>query len=361
MPSYNLSKTFSFPPRQPRCPRPEFSDGNGLEWPMRIFWVFLVCLSVGSVAFGSTPCLPCFGVVVDNGAEAISALEMIEPLGVDETFFVAWDVPLDGTFDADVILQVEARGAIPWLVVEFATEWPPIDHEERLAAELATLVGIARHVGPETRFQIEWPGGLGSPDRVDEFAYVLKRASVAVQGANPKAQVFLSPTIGEGEDPRAVVSADIGAYIDGIVLKPHPELAGTLEALGEILPGFPVVINAVDPSRGSDSTIVEAARNAAFGAGTTFVDHRGLPAGQEELVSLVRLAGEFSGDLAPDVTAKSGPETWAFVRADDLGLRVVVDPGEEASSLVIADKSLADPQIVGGRRIAEIPSLAQDG
>lgn len=312
---------------------------------MRFFWFFLVCLSVGRVAFGAEPCLPCFGLMVDDGARALSAVETIDPLGPGETLFVAWDVPLDGSVDPGVIRQVEARGAHPWLVVAIEAQWPPIAHEERLAAELAALVEIARQSGPETRFQIEWPGGLGSPEWAEEYAYVLKRASVAVQGANPQAQVFLAVSIENAENLRTLVSEEVGAYIDGITVRSHEGIAETVAVLTESLPGYPIAVS-IDGSGEPEPLVVEAARHASSGAGTTLLDRRGSSMDSKTMDSLVLLAGEFSGDLAPDITATKGPESWAFVRADDLGLRVVVDPGDHDASLEIADKSLADPQMV---------------
>ncbi len=313
---------------------------------MRIAWVFLLFLSSGSVSFGSAPCLPCVGMMVEDGAQAVSAVELLGSLGEDETLFVAWNVPLDGAFDPGLVAQVEAGGATPWLVISFETEWPPADHDDQLAVELEVLADIARDVGPETRFQVEWSGGSGSPDRVEEYAYVLKRASVAIQGANPRARVFMKVAADRPADSRTLVAADIGAYVHGITLEPATEVAPALAFLSEILPGYPVAVNAAavpsDPSR----IAVEAARSAFIGAGTTLFDLRETALGPEQVESLLSVAREFSGDLTPDVTAKEGPDAWAFVRADDLGLRVVVDPGDQATTLVFADKSLADPQVV---------------
>ena len=314
---------------------------------MRIVSMILLCLLVASVTFGSTPCLPCVGLMVEDGVQAVSAVEVFQSLGEEETLFVAWNVTLDRTFDPSIVARVEASGATPWLVVSFETQWPPVDHDDQLAEELAALADIAREVGPETRFQIEWPFGLGSPDRVEEYAYVLKRASVAIQGANPQAQVFLKVSADRPEDLRALVSAEAGAYVQGVVLEPAAEMAPALAVLSELLPGFPVAINAAAAPDEPGDIAVEAARNAAFGAGTTLFDLTATRIDSQAMASLLWIAREFSGDLTPDFTAQSGPNFWAFVRADDLGLRVVVDPGDQGTTMVFSDKSLADPQVAG--------------
>lgn len=285
--------------------------------------------------------------MVEDGAQAVSAIRLIHSLGEDETLFVAWNVPLDGTFEPGVVAQVEASGATPWLVVSFETEWPPADHDDQLASELAALAEIAREVGPGTRFQVEWPGGLGSEAWIEEYAYVLKRASVAIQGANPQARVYLKASADRPDDLRALVSADAGAYVQGVALEPAAEMVPALAVLSELLPGYPVAINAAAAPDEPGDVAVEAARNAASGAGTTLFDLTATRIDSHSMASLLWIAREFSGDLTPDFTAQSGPNFWAFVRADDLGLRVVVDPGDQGTTLVFSDKSLADPQVVG--------------
>lgn len=314
---------------------------------MRITWlVCVLCLLAGSGAFGSAPCLPCVGLAVKDGAQAVLAVELIHSLSEDEILFVAWDVPLDGTFDPGVVGEVEAGGATPWLVVSFETGWPPADHDDQLASEMAVLADIARKVGPETHFQVEWPGGSGSPDRAEEYAYVLKRASVAIVGAGPRARVFLKASAGRPEDLRTLIAADAGAYVHGITLAPAPEMAPMLALLSELLPGYPVAVSAAAVAHDPGRVAVEAARNAAVGVGATLFDFREITLGPEQLEPMLWIAREFSGDLTPDITAKEGPDAWAFVRADDLGLRIVVDPGDQPNPLVLADKSLADPQVV---------------
>ncbi len=101
--------------------------------------MILLCLLVACVTFGSLPCLPCVGLMVEDSVQAVSAVELIPSLGEGETLFVAWNVPLDGTFEPGVVAQVEASGATPWLVVSFETEWPPADYDDQLASELAVL------------------------------------------------------------------------------------------------------------------------------------------------------------------------------------------------------------------------------
>ena len=313
---------------------------------MRFFWMVLLFVSVAPATFGSQHCLPCVGLVVEDGARAVAAVESVPSLVEGQTFFVAWNVPLDGTFDPGVVAEIEAGGVVPWLVVSFETEWPPADHDSQLASELAALADLARQAGPHTRFQIEWPGGIGSTDWVEGYAYVLKRASVAIQGADPQAQVFLSVSADRPEDLRILVAADVGAYVDGVSLRPTESLASIQVLLGEILPGYPVAVMPVAVPDDPRGIILTAARNAAMGAGTTLFGLGEATVGKEQLGPLLSIAREFSGDLTPDVTIQEGTEAWAFVRAEDLGLRVVVDPGEDGATLMFSDKTLADPQSV---------------
>lgn len=316
---------------------------------MRIVALVILFLSLAGALFAAVPCLPCVGLTVEDGTDVESVLDLIGTLGPEESFFIAWHVPLDRTFDSRAVTEVEAHGATPWIVVSFKTAWPPADHDDQLASELAALANIARKVGPDAHFQVEWPGGSGSSDWAEEYAFVLKRASVAIQGANSQAKVFMKVSVDRPEDLRTIIAADAAVYIQGVLVDrgTSPWNAESMALLGELLPGYPVATTAISEPGNPGGVAVAAARNAAAGIGTTLFDFRGSSLGAPSVNPLVLVAREFSGDLTPDYSSKSGPDAWAFVRAEDLGLRVVVDPGSSPDPLVLVDKTLVDPQVVG--------------
>ena len=96
--------------------------------------------------------------------------------------------------------------------VRFSTAAPVTDHLDTFERELAALSQLARTAHPETHYQIEWPAG---GDNLEDYAFLFKRAAVAVSGAQTDARVVTRPLPPLVETLDALYSHEIAAYADG--------------------------------------------------------------------------------------------------------------------------------------------------
>ncbi len=307
----------------------------------------LVLCATGSspAAAAGLPCNPCAGLEVEDPFAVVAALTAAPRLTPTARFFVAWDATLDGAASPAGAHAVAAAGGAPWLRLRFTTPSPLLANIERLQRELEAAAELARLSPPETTFSVLWPGG-GAPD-VREYAFLLKRAAVAISGAAPQARVVTQPLAADPAWLTAFYGEEVAAYLDGIALAEGEEaaLAAAAQTLDQLDPGRPRILDAVSLPEPSRRALLEAARGANLGITATlfrasFVD-------AAALAPLKVLANEFAGDLQPDrgTVPTGGGGAWSFVRGEDLGLRVLVsaEPADEELVLTFPDPQLRQP------------------
>ena len=291
------------------------------------------------------PCLPCAGVSVDSPDEVAEALAGVPALGEDARFYVRWRHELGTPWSRETAARLAARGATPWVELVFRTPSPLSGNGVSLEEELEAAARIAAAAHPVTHFQIRWSGFTA--DTLGEYAFLFKRASVALSGALPAARILPQ---GLPADPAALESfygEETAAYLDGVALQPAPEveLAAALSALGTLDPGRPVVVDGVPFPADPFAAPAVAARHAANGVSLTlFALDEPTTA---TLAPLAVLANELAGDLSFDpYSSPTGADAWSFVRGADLGLRVVVAPTDGPVSLHFSDPQLRSPERV---------------
>ncbi len=347
---------------------------------------------VGPLAAQTPPCRPCAGVVAADPAALLPSLQAAPALKGEARLYVAWPAVLDGSADPGVAGAVAATGATPWLRLVFRTAAPLTGNLEALEAELAAASSLAAGAGERAHFQILWEPAAGAVTAAD-YAFLLKRATAAVAGAQPEARMIsqalprdafieraieltaesgapaeATPAAAQGaaleappsETPGAVATAsfiealyaeEVAAYLDGVALEPAPagELRRAMDLLARLDPGKPVVVDALPFPAPASDVLAEAARLAEAGAALTFFEVADPAA--TDLGPLKLLAREFQGDLAYDPYSTPGGvpggelEAWSFVRGEDLGLRVVVRPAAPADEVVVvfSDSQLKRP------------------
>lgn len=273
--------------------------------------------------------------------------------------YVAWEAPLSGGGEAGApaplaatAREVRASGGTPWIGLVFSSPAPLAQAGERLQGELRAAAAIAAQAPPGTWFQIVWHPEGSAPSPA-EYAFLVKRAAVALTGAQAEAQVAAGPLPLDPAAIRAFYGEEVAAYLEAAVL---PEgdgaaLDAALAAIAEADPGRPVVVEGVAiPTAHSDPAelMAIAAGHAARGAALTLFRAPADPAGlRSALAPLTVLAREFSGDLSYESgSAPTGAEgAWVFVRGKDLALRVIALAPSGASSLTLrfADLALRRP------------------
>ncbi len=166
-----------------------------------------------------------------------------------------------------------------------------------------------------------------------EYAFLLKRAAVAVTGAQTDAQVATGPLPADAAGLKAFYAEDVAAYLEAVTLQPAgaEDLEAAIAAVQELDPGRPLVLDALplpEPQADPAEVIAFAARNAVLGIDLTLFRAPGLETARliPVLAPFALLAREFKGDLSYDPgSAPTGAEaSWAFVRGEDLSLRVIV-------------------------------------
>lgn len=341
------------------------------------------------------PCKPCGGLAVEDPRSALAGLTSSPTELPEETLLaVAWTVDLapeaetvsdaepgtDPAASGELAESFTAAGATPWLRLSFSTPTPLLGNAESLARELEAAARVARQAPDGTWFAIRWtaaPEALaaGDPDAARELAFLIKRASAAITGAAREARVA-SPTLPLPPPALAALYAeDVAAYLDALTLPAEPleTLQPALDALLALDPGKPTVVDARPLPDPASEALLLAARDAAAGLALTLFETSPFetppfetsPPDAAAWASVWApfrvLAREMAGDLDPDpYSAPRGaadPPGWAFVRGEDLGLRVIapVSPAEQEAgelALTFSDQTLRDPARVpleGGR------------
>ncbi len=286
------------------------------------------------------------GVRVDDPSTILESLVAEPRIGEEESFFVSWTVPLDGSAEMSAVDAIRSAGARPWVRVVFSTPAPLVENLDGLESELAVLAKIVRATGESVFFQAVWRpagGGLTAKD----LGYLIKRAAVVVTGAAPGAGFSAGPLPSTRGALEWLYLEEVAAYLDVLVLAPSDEMASAMEVLAELDPGKPVAVDAVAWPESDRSPVADIAGWAAAGAAVTFVDagHRT----DLDLRSLKVATRELSDGLVHDPYSDpaGGGGAWAFVR-EDLGLRVVAKrkAGAGRLRLVFPDDQVRSPELV---------------
>jgi hypothetical protein len=298
------------------------------------------------------PCQPCAGIRVATPAAAAVALAGEPRLGEDALLWVAWPEPLDGggasrLSDAQA---VRAAGAVPWRIVDLRTPQPVEQNLAALQSEIESLARLARETGPGEVVEIGWHPSSGAFTAKD-FAFLVKRASVAVTGAQASASVWIGPLPADPSQLEALWSEEIAAYVDGVALLPGDGVAAAVARLGDLDPGKPVALDALPLPDPPQHAVARAAEAAVTGVAIALFAAPE-PLEPTHLAPLITLAREFHGDLSYDPATRVGGAraAWAFVRGEDLGLRIVAESAPSASAggirLALDDPLLREPQRV---------------
>ncbi len=315
----------------------------------------------GAVFAADAPCLVCPGVTVDDPFAISAALEAPPRLEKGARLFVAWNAALDGSASPAGAHVVAAAGAQPWIRLQFATPAPLLEHTEALQRELDAAVELARLAPAATSYEIVWAAGGDSAPDARQYAFLVKRAAVAITGLQPESRIFAQPLPPAADWLDLWYGEGVAAYLDGVALAPAGELTAVLLAqLAGLDPGKPVVHEALALDPGSAARLAEQA--AAGFAITLFQATAPGAAGSPsaaDLAPLKVMANEFRGELQADTgTVPQGAlAAWSFVRGEDLGLRVViaVAPSSPAPAAPSASKPLVlsfpDPQLKAPQRI----------
>ena len=330
-------------------------------------------------------CRPCAGFWSDGADAATAAVaealadfgefstdtsgeETVDPLE-QATVFVRLSADLARDRGVPGLSQVEAP-LVPWISVRLHTPAPLLDHLADLDEELERLAEIARDAPPKTRFHLDWQPASGSSGDADEptrnateVAFLIKRAAVAVTGAQPGARLVAGPwgftadsDLGFLED---LYANDVAAYVDGVVLTERelPQLEAGVERMRELDPGTPIVIDGIAVER-AEQALVIAAAHSTRGASATMFRLPGQTA--SDVAPLLVLAREFTGDLSADSYSvpTGASQAYAFVRGKDLALRVIVENAAAAGSTEPSSLRLSFPDPTLGSPASVSPQTA---
>lgn len=329
--------------------------------------IALLVLAGAAPAVAATPpCAPCAGIVLDDPYAELGALAASPALAKDAHLAFAWEMPLDASATPAGARAVAAAGGEPWLRLVFRTPAPLLEHLERLQGEIAIAAELARTAGDRAHFQIFWrpEGQDSSPLDARQYAFLLKRAAVAITGAAPDAPVATMPLVGDETWLRTFYGEEVAAYLDGVAFVPRDASASgadpRLAALAELDPGRAAILDAIALPADTALALPAAALGAVAGFERVFFRAAAAPAAKD-LAPLKVLANEFAGELAYDAnSAPGGVSGWVFVRGKDLGLRVVAAAPEGAKQLSLSfpDPTLREPSVVrlGTGEAVPIPS-----
>ncbi|MEZ5332811.1 MAG: hypothetical protein R2991_12340 [Thermoanaerobaculia bacterium] len=300
-------------------------------------------LSTTALLAQTPPCSPCAGVVVDSPREWLDELQAPPELTGDARLYVAWASDLeDPAAEAEVARRIGAAGAVPWIDLRLTTPSPVVDHLDVLDAQLERAAELAAAAPANIHFQVTW-GGPASDAR--EYAFLFKRAAVALGGASAEARIVTAARDPSLAGLEALYAEEIAAYADGVALVPGPGVPEAIARLAELDPGKPVVVDSLPLGDDPRAALLAAAERAAQGASLTLFAG-GAPA-PGRLAPLKVLAREFQGDLAYDpYSSPRGAEAWSFVRGEDLGLRVLVASTGDETRVLFSDTTLERPRRV---------------
>jgi hypothetical protein len=312
-------------------------------------------LLFASPSFGSVlGCAPCGGVRLSApDATPLPDLLTATHLTAHSPLFIAWDTDLSGANPAsaeDAVQRartVDANGGTPWIGLVFHTPEPVTKNLAAFGEELRAAADLAAGAPAGSYFQVLWrPNGVDGPIPAASYAFVLKRAAVALTGAQARAKVITAPVPYDPAWLTAFYAEDVAAYFEIVALEAGPgdptgaQLGPAISALAKLDPGRPIAVDSLPYPDQPGDTLSTSARMAAAGVDLTLYRTEALDLSQ--LAPLAVLAREFAGDLSadPGEAPKGGGEAWAFVRGNDLALRVIATTSKEQSADPAATLSL---------------------
>jgi hypothetical protein len=308
------------------------------------------------------PCAPCAGFAVDDPFALLPAAASAPALADDALAVVAYDLELDGAATPAAAHALAARRLSPWMRLVFRTPSPLFERLADLQAELdAAAAAVVRSSPAGARYQIVWrpePAAETAPSAA-EYAFLVKRASVAVTGEDPDAAVVSQPLPADPAWIAELYTHEVAAYFDALALAPDGDLAPAVARLRELDAGKPLVLDGAPLPAPARLLLAEAA--AAKEAGFDLVLFRSAAAelGDEHFAALALVANEFRGELSLDPgTRPAGAErAWSFVRGEDLALRVVAVPAADSDELRLRfpDAQLRSPAALLGAAAEVVP------
>ncbi len=308
-----------------------------------------ISISPAALAQGP-PCKPCAGLLVDDPALLLGALESDPVLEGEARLYIAWNVDLKAPSSSVSLLEaVDKAGGTPWLRLRFRTPSPILENAASLARELSSAAELARSSVEGTHFQILWAPPAEESWTAEEYAFLLKRASVVIVGAKSGARIISAPLKEHQIAP--FYAEETAAYIDGLALYPSKPAAlkNIAENITRLDPGRSVIIDGAPFPADPWSVLADAARFTEGGAALTLFAYEPPPEGATAaaLAPIKLLAREFQGDLSldPYSVPTGAQEAWSFVRGEDLSLRVITrnEPGATELKLLFPDTQLKRP------------------
>jgi hypothetical protein len=296
-------------------------------------------------------CRPCVGLLVEEPAAFAANLTALD--AANGPLFLAWPVDLAAADTSIARAQIEtiaASGAVPWLVARFASPPPLIEAGDRLEAELERLAALVGASPPGTVVQVAWPPLARPETDLLEYAFLIKRAAVAISGAQPDALVFADRVPTDVAWLTALYGDDLAAYLDGLTSERGEDLPGLAQTLIQLDPGSELARVRVTAPAEPAELLATVARAAESGASFVLVGDR--PMTTEEASRFLApwrvLAAELRGDVTFDpYSTPTGAPAWSFVRGSDLGLRVIVDPpSSDELVLELTDRLLTSPRLI---------------
>ncbi|HEY2739928.1 MAG TPA: hypothetical protein VGK45_16080 [Thermoanaerobaculia bacterium] len=312
-----------------------------------------------SLAAAPFPCKPCAGLRLESPAtpeSTAATLLQIGHLEAGSPVYIAWEAGLasDQTNQADpaanvaataALQAVRAAGGTPWVSLVFRTPAPLAQGSDRLQGELRAAAALATQAPAGTWFQVIWrpDGQEAAPFSAAEYAFLLKRAAVALTGAKAEARVATEPLPADVKTLETLYGEEVAAYLEAVVLAPAApasdrDLTAAVAAVQRLDPGRPIVLDGPplpQPPQPPALALADAARAVTRGFDLTLFH---TPAVRPDaLAPFVVLAREFAGDLSYDESSNptGAAEAWTFVRGKDLALRVIARTPEGASALAL--------------------------
>jgi len=300
-------------------------------------------------------CTPCGGIEAADPYGLLPALAAPPRLAEDARLYAAFELALDTSASPAPAHALAAAGATPWMRLVFRTPAPLLEQIPRLQGEIEAAVAAAGSRPPRAHYQVVWrpEGQEGTTPSSTEYAFLVKRASVALTGADPDASVASAPLPVDPAWIAAFYAEEVAAYLDLIAFAPAPApaLAAAVEAASALDPGKPIVLDGAPwPASPALSLAEAASANERGFALTLFRAPAGRVADAADLAPLKLLADEFRGELAldPGTRPEGAARAWSFVRGEDLALRVVAEaePGADRLTLRFPDAQLRNPGLV---------------
>ena len=313
----------------------------------------LAILAIASGLFAVAPagaavgeCNPCIGISTGSPGNIATQLSSgSAQLSEDSDLVVRFEHVIGTTrinSSSTASDAIDQAGARPWISVLFSTPAPLLQNATQLEGELEELADLARAGSDTATYQLGWSGDVAAS--ASDYAFLIKRAAVAVTGAKPDARVVTTILPGSADFLRALFAEEVAAYIDGVAVAREGELETVRDLLFELDPGTDLILDSLAPAADPLEVLAEAAAAAHLGATRTLHEVEQIDASR--LDPFVLMANQFVGDLSVDpYSSPSGADAWSFVRGEDLSLLVVARAANDGMTrLDFTDRTLTTPR-----------------